>query len=232
MQIDAFNTDIPACEEDRAGAKVLESGIYQASIKLAYLENVGQAGSKKLIIQYAIEDEGDIVTLRDEEIVLNKEGKNVCKDGKKLLPGFLKMNAVCVCASGADLGKQVFEDKDIEVYKQGEKVVEKKLVATTLLNKTLLVGVQKGTMSRKQKQGNDWVFTDKTFMGNRIDKAFSSDGKTHKEILNKAEPSFINIWKEKNEGKENNFVPTDVKPWITQTGSPLSGKPAKSIFAK
>ena len=232
MQIDAFNTTTEAVEEDRVGKKLLVSGVYQGTIKLAYLESVGSAGSKKLIVLLDVED----TEIKDSEIVLNSSGTNLCKDGKKLLPGFLKMNAMCVCATGAELGKQAFEEKDIEIWENREKKVAKRMVAVTLLGKQVLVGIQNAICSTSQKQGDTWVNTDKTYTTNLVDKYFGLNGKTHKEIVTNAEPVYIDTWKEKFEGREGiNKVPANVKPYIANTPAGNlggNGKPATSIFSK
>lgn len=227
MQIDAFSSN-NTVEEDRAGKVLLPSDIYEAKIKLAYLEPIGSEKSKKMCVILDIQDH----SVQADETVLNRAGTNkTYKDPNKLLPGFLKINSLCVCALGKELKDISFEEKDIKIKVKGVEEVAKRLVPVELVGKSVCVGIQKAVCSRQQKQGGEYVHTDRTYECNLADKYFSTEGKTHAEIKEGKEAAYCSIWLEKNKGKTFNKVPSNVVPFIEQTGiQASSGQPAKSLF--
>lgn len=227
MQIDAFSSN-NTVEEDHVGKQFLPSDVYEATVKLAYLEPIGQEKSKKMCVILDVNGQ----TVQADEIVLNKTGTNKTnKDPNKLLPGFLKINSLCVCALGKELKDISFEEKDIKIKVKGVEEVAKRLVPVELVGKLVGVGIQKAICSRQQKQGGQYVATDRTYETNLADKYFNKEGKTHSEIREGKEAGYMATWLEKNKGKTFNKVPSNAVPWIEQTGVQAStGQPAKSLF--
>lgn len=218
-------------EEDRAGVTLLESAIYDATIKCAYLEPIGEKRSQKMIVILKVKDK----ELTDEEVVLNTEGSNTCKkDPNKLLPGFLKMNALVYLASnGQELDSISFEEKDIKIYNRKERAeqVVRRQVATGLIGRPVKVGIQHAKLSRQQQQSGVWVDTDKTYETNVVDKYFDTTGRTHAESVAAKEPEFIHTWKNKFMGKVVDKTSKKAVPWIEPTGTSGSVTTAtKSIF--
>lgn len=230
-------------ETDRlGGGGVLESGLYPATIKMAYGIKA-DSGAKGVVIQ-AETDQGRKIT---ETIYVTsgtaKGGKNYYeKDGQKhYLPGYLIVNSLCLLAAGKELSEIDVEEKVIKVYDFDAKaeVPQKKPVLMDLINKPILLGVIKQTVDKNVKDASGaYVPSGETREVNTIDKAFrASDRMTTAEIRAQAtEASFVDSWAKKNTGVTQNRATgaAGTAGASKATGGAAAGgtaKPKSSLFA-
>lgn len=227
-------------QQDRlgGGSYTVESGIYDAVIKLAYVVPAPSSKSQCIVT---------VMTIGDKEIternwIFNRDGEAFyTKNGKKFfLPGFEKMNDMCLLASGYPLAEQKIENKVIKVYDPEAKgEIDKNMpVITSILGKPVTVAIIKAT-ENKQEKGNDGAYHDTNDQRevNRFEKFFHTETKrTVVEVKSGASIGeadlFYTKWGEKNTGvTKEDFKSVTVGASQSGTGSPAKA-PAqgKSLF--
>lgn len=231
-----------ANETDRVGGGgVLDSGLYPATIKMAYVEKA-KSGATGIVFQ-AETDQGR--QIRETIYVSSgdaKGNKNYYeKDGQKhYLPSFLIMQSICLLAAGKELADIDTEIKVVKVYDFEAKaeVPQKVEVLMDLINKPILLGVIKETVDKKVKDGSDnYVPSGETREQNTIDKAFrASDRMTTAEIRAQAEEAaFVETWSKKWTGVTKNSAKgasgTAGAPKAAGGAAAGTAKPKSSLFA-
>lgn len=189
------------------GFTVPESGLYDATIKYAYLS---QAQSGAGAVNFEFDMNG--VTHRETMYVTNRNGQNFYvdkKDGsKKYLPAYLNADAIALFGAGKPLAELKDQAKVINVYnfEQKKEVPTEVPMLTELLGKTVKLGLvkEKSFKQTKDASGN-YVDTDEVRESATINKVFSAkDGRTVNEVrAEQADAEFITKWTEKWEGKVN-----------------------------
>jgi len=195
-------------EKDYVGTSgPLESGLYAATIALAYLTK-SAGGAMGLVLTLKTDAGRDIRQTLWMTSGTAKGGKNYYeKDGQKhYLPGFNHANSLALLTVGKEISQLDTETKVVNVYSPEAKaeVPTKVEVLTDLLGKEILVGLIKQTVDKTQK--NDAGFympTGETRDENEIDKLFrAKDRMTTAEIRAQAEEaSFADTWVTKWAGK-------------------------------
>lgn len=227
------------------GGGVLESGVYPASVSLAYITK-SEGGALGLVLQAKTSAGRDIRQTLWMTSGTAKGCKNYYeKDGEKhYLPGFLAANALSLLTVGKEISDLDTEQKVVAVYSKEAKaeVPTKVDMLTDLLGKDIVIGLIKQTVDKTQK--NDagvYVATGETRDENEIDKFFrASDNKTTAEIRAQVEEAtFVHTWKQKWAGQ----VRDRASKGTGTAGVPKSGftgtaanaaqvkKPATSLFA-
>jgi hypothetical protein len=218
-------------ETDRlGGGGVLESNLYPATIKLAYLTVAG-SGALGLAVNAKTSEGREIRETMWVTSGTEKGGKNYYeKDGQKhYLQGFLIGNSLALLATGKELADLDTEEKVIKLYSKdaGGEVPTKVQVVTDLLDKEILLGVIK-ELSDKSVKGDDGKYhpTGETRDQNVIDKVFrASDKKTTAEIRAQAEEAtFYQAWADKWAGKVRD------KSTSKSGASGSAGAPGKKSF--
>jgi hypothetical protein len=212
--------------EDRLGGfSVLESGSYDAKIKVAY---AGKAASGAQSVTFIFDINGR--ELRETIYITNKQGQNfyLTKDKKKApLPGFTTVDHICLVASGAPLSEQTTEDKMVKVYDKdaGAEIPKSLPVLTDLVGKTITLGLLKVLENKTEKDSNgNYVAIAETRESNQIDKVFDTDTKmTVVEAVKELEPTFHTAWVEKNAGQTRDK--REIKDG--QAGGAQSGRPGR-----
>lgn len=231
--------------EDRLGGSGFDpipSGVYDATIKLAYVGKASSSNASSITIVADINGK----ELRETIWVTDRDGNNFYADKqdpkKKIpLPGFTLINDICLLTTGDDLSEMAFEEKVIKVYDPAErKEVNKPTpVAVDLLNKQIKLGVLRQIVDKQKKDDSGkYVNTGETRTENTIDKAFHAEsGRTVNEFIHKVEEAeFMKAWKERNDGKDRNRARglEGGAGGASGVGRPgaAGGQAKKSLFAK
>lgn len=224
-------------QQDRLGGQyTVDSGLYDATIKLAYITN-SQSSKAKCVVT-VLDLNGFELTTRTW--VTNSQGKPTYeKNNKKFtLPGYELINDMCLMSTGIGLAEQTIEDKTIKVYDPNEqKEVDKNMpVITSVLGKPVTVAVLK-VIENKQKKGNDGKYHDINEKReiNEIDKFFHTETKmTTVEVMKKTQIAeadlFYTKWGEKNSGKTRDKY-KEVAGTAPSSGSGAPSKQSKSLFS-
>ncbi len=237
--------DSIANERDSVGGGgVLESGLYPATVKLAYATTAA-SGAMGLVLHLQTEQGREI---RETLWITSGKAKG-CKnyyekDGQKhYLPGYLNATALTLLTLGKELSEVDTETKVVNVYSREAKaeVPTKVEMLMDLLNQPIHVGVLKEIADKTTKADDgSYVPTGETREQNIIDKFFrASDNKTTSEIRAEVEQAvFANAWKERWNGKTrdrsskgaNSAAPARSGGSGTAANQP-SKKPTTSLFA-
>lgn len=222
------------------GGGVLESGLYPATINLAYVTK-SQGGATGLVVHAKTEFGRDIRQTLWMTSGTAKGGKNYYeKDGKKnYLPGFLAANALALLTVGKEIHELDTETKVVNVYNKDAKaeVPTKVEVPVALLGQQVIFGLVKNVVDKTQKNEATGIYeaTGETREENEIDKFFrASDRKTTAEIRGQAEDAvFIDTWEKKWAGQVRNKA-KGVAANAPTMGAPRAAatkKPTSSLFA-
>jgi len=200
--------EMPSIERIGGGGFLWESGVYDAVIKMVYLDQ-----TESDAVSFNIElVNSDGKTL--EEAFWIKSGKAkgnkvwyTGKNGKKMpIPGYLSADHLCRAVLGQNLEtvRQTAEKKTVSVYnkEQGKKVPTERPVITQLLNKPVKVAVHQIIEDKQAKNGNgQYVPTGETRNVNEC-KFFGNveNGKTADEIKKNQPATMFERWSTKNTG--------------------------------
>lgn len=220
-----MNTDGQEDQGDRlGGGGTIESGVYDATVKLAYVGKSQSSNAMSVTVHLDI----DGFEYRETVWVTNKDNQNyyVPKNDpnkKVTLPGYVTINDLCLLTTGYGLTDQDMEEKVVRLYDFDQKAdVPKSVpVITSILGKPITTAIFKNIVSKRAK-GADGKYhaTGDTREENEVDKFFHYESKrTVTELKNQMDEAiFIAKWKEKNAGKP----PRD----RTDKNAPKSGAPA------
>lgn len=219
-------------EKDRVGGGsfIVESGVYLATIKHAYIKQ-SAGGAYGLAVQLDL-DNGQ--TVLETLWVTNKQGQNfyTTQNGEKhYLAGFTLADSISLLTLEKPISTLTTETGLVEMWSSTaqDKVPTKVPVYTQLLGKQIKVGVIKEVDYKRSY--NDatgaWEDSDETREYNVIDKFFrASDDKTVDELRTKVEEAtFINKWSEVWAGKTRDKTAKKAKP---QPSRPTAQAPAKT----
>jgi hypothetical protein len=238
----ALSTDASIEEEkDSVGsAGALESGLYNATVALAYITK-SQGGAMGLVLNLKTSAGREIRQTLWMTSGTAKGGKNYYeKDGEKhYLPGFNHANSLALLTCGTEISAMETEVKVVNVYSAEAKseVPTKVDMLMDLIGKEIIVGLIKQTVD-KTKKNDAGVYepTGETRDENEIDKLFrAKDRMTTAEIRAQAETAgFIDTWDAKWSGKTRDRV----KGAAGTPGAPkapgaaaAAKKPTTSLFA-
>ena len=223
------------------GGGALDSGLYDLTIKVAYVTtSSGGALALNTIFDYNGKEVRQQFWMTSGN---DKGNKNTyTKDGKEFyLPGFITANSLALLTVGKEISQLDLEEKTIKLYDfeaKGE-VPTKVQVFTELTGQTITAGIQKQTVDKNidsgQVDGNGrkiYVPSGETRDINEVVKFFrADDGLTVPEIeAQVTEAKFKNDWENKFAGKTINRAKglDGVK-----AGAPSAAKqPTKSLFSK
>lgn len=193
-----------ANEKDSVGGGgVLDSGLYPATVTLAYAQK-SEGGALGLVLQAKTNQGRDIRQTLWMTSGTAKGCKNYYeKDGvKNYLPGYVAANALALLTTGKEISELDTETKVVNVYNKDAKaeVPTKVEAIVDLMGQEILIGVIKQTVDKTQKtDAGTYVPTGETRDENEIDKFFrASDRKTTAEIRAQAEEAaFADVWEKK-----------------------------------
>ena len=218
-------------ETDYVGMKVLESGLYDFTIDMAFM-TVADSGAKCLNLRLKYGDDQDY---RQNLYVTSGKLKGCAnfykdKNGKKrYLPGFNIANALCLLTVKTEIGKQVAEEKVINLWnKEAKKEIPTPVQMIMALKGTQFIGgVIKQTVDKTAKDPATakYLPTGETRDENDMDKIFrASDGLTVAEIRAKVTESVYKAtW-----DKANTDVTRMRAKGAAAPGSPAAGAGANA----
>jgi hypothetical protein len=240
MSLANLKTDASIANEvDSVGSGFgpVESGLYNHTIKMAYL-GVSAGGANKVTVHLA-DDSGK--EIRQEFWVTSgtaKGGKNYYEDkdgNRKYLPGFEMANSLCLLTVGDELFTvaEAAEPKLIKLWNSTAKaeVPTEVPVLVTLLGKKIVSGVIRQIVDKNVKNdAGEYVPSGETRMENEVDKFFRDGTRlTTAEIrAGLTEATFADTWAKKWTGVDRNKASKDAKPAAANS----AGKPSGSIFKK
>jgi hypothetical protein len=239
---DLATDDSIANEKDSVGGNAaLESGVYPATITLAYVTK-SAGGATGLVIQAKTDSGRDIKQTLWMTSGTAKGAKNFYeKDGvKNYLPGFIAASSLTLLTVGKEISAMDTETKVVNVYSKEAKaeVPTKVEMLTDLLGKAIIIGLIKQTVDKTAKgEGGAYLPTGETREENEIDKFFrASDKMTTAEIRASAsEPAFYTTWATKWNGntRDKASKATGTAGVPRAAGAAVAGtkKPATSLFA-
>ena len=239
--------DSIANERDSVGGGgAIDSGLYDCTIKLAYISK-SKGGALGLVTHLQTSEGREVRETLWMTSGTAKGGKNYYeRDGQKhYLPGYLMANSLALLAAGKEISELDTEEKVVKVYNRDARaeVPTKVDVLTDLLGKPILAGILKEEVDKTADDGSgNYAPTGETRTQNTFDKFFrASDKKTTAEIRAQAdEADFYKVWKEKWKGETKNSVKGAAAGGTAgapaRTGAPSIGsqgtkKPAQSLFA-
>ena len=223
--LENLQLDDDVVQEDKdslGGFTLLDSGYYEAKIKLAYFD---AAASEAISFNVIFDVDGH--ELRMTEYITSGKakggkayymgGKN--KDVKIPLPGYSKMNDLTRLAAGTIISKLDPEDKVINIYHDGKEQPVSRKVATELHGLDIGLGVVR-SLEDKTAKANDYKPTGETREVNTVDKFFQSDTRLTAAELTKGdkEAAFITDWLKKYEGQ---IPDNSTKVVGAQSGNPF-----------
>lgn len=195
-------------KDSLGGGGVLESGIYPATVKLAYVTEAA-SGALGLVLHAQTNQGREIRETLWMTSGREKGGNNfyIDKQGEKhYLPGYINANALTLLTVGKEISELDTETKVISAWNKEAKTETptKVNMLVDLLGQEILVGLIKETVDKTQKADNgQYLPTGETREQNVIDKLFrASDKKTTMEIRAEAEEAtFHDAWQAKWTGK-------------------------------
>lgn len=231
-------------EKDSVGSGgPLESGIYKATVAMAYLTK-SAGGALGLVLNLKTDGNREIRQTLWMTSGTAKGCKNYyeTKDGEKqYLPGFNHANSLALLTCAKEISQLETETKVVNVYSAEAKseVPTKVEVPMDLLGKEIIVGLIKQTVDKTKKNDATGIYeaTGETRDENEIDKLFrAKDNMTTAEIRAQAETAtFIDTWSTKNTGVTRNKAKgasgTPGAPKAAGAAPAAAKKPTTSLFA-
>lgn len=223
------------------GGGPVDSGLYLATIKLAYITKAASEALGLTVVATLANGS----TLRETQWMTSgkaKGGNNffIDKSGaKQYLPGFNMANSLALLATGKEINELDTETKVVNIYSFDAKaeIPTKVDMVVDLLGKELMLGVIKQVVDKNVKDAaGAYVPSGETRAENTIDKAFRArDRMTTAEIRAQAtEATFATTWETKWAGKTRDKS-VGSKGGNGAAGAPKTAavgtkKPATSLF--
>lgn len=217
------------------GFSVRTSGVYDATIKMAYL---GKSSGGAMSLPCIFDIDGS--EYRETLYLTSKDGKPYYtdKDGAKhYLAGFLNGDALALLTTGKPLADCATERKVVKLYnfEQKKDIPTEVECLVGLLGQKVKLGVlqELSFKSAKQPDGS-YKETSETKESNVIDKVFhAATSKTVNEFRAKvAEAEFMPKWAEKWTGKVKDKTAGKTPAAGTpRTAQAATAKPTSSLFA-
>lgn len=235
----ATDASIADEKDSIGGGRVLESGLYPATINLAYV-TTSQGGATGLVLHAKTEDGRNIQQTLWMTSGAAKGATNTYtdKDGKKhYLPGFLAAQSLTLLTIGKEISELDTETKVAKVWNKEAKaeVPTKVECLTDLHGKQIIFGLIRNVVDKTVKNAEGaYEPTGETRTENEIDKLFrASDRMTTAEIRAQAtEAVFVDTWATKWTGVDR--VKAKGAAAGGTVGAPKAAatkKPATSLFA-
>tara|TARA_R110002167_G_scaffold139019_2_gene326440 strand:+ start:371 stop:1096 length:726 start_codon:yes stop_codon:yes gene_type:complete len=188
------------------GGFAWESGVYDATVKMVYLnQSASEAVSLNVILENSTGKE-----LKESFWIKSGKAKGnktyYTKNGKDYpLPGYSIANSMCVAITGDSLPKcmDTAEKKTINIYNPelGKEAPTERPVLMGLVNKPVKVAVHQVVEDKQAKDASgNYVSTGDSRTVNECKFFGNMEGKTAEEITTKADPAKFDKWAEKNTG--------------------------------
>jgi hypothetical protein len=225
------NVEVQKATDNLGGKYTLDGGLYDFKIKMAFLD---KAKSGAQYLKVSLLRKGEEYT-NDFDIYFTSKAApdkvTVEKNGKTFPTyGYNKINDLCLRAVGKPLAAMEIVEKQVEVWKDGAKVIEARPALSDLIGEFIACGIKE---IREDNYKNTPQETLPPTIKNELDKFFDSETyQTTAEITAGAtEAKFATVWKTKWEGQIEDKT-TKVGPSAATAGAPAAAGDAKapSIF--
>lgn len=221
------------------GFQVLDSGLYPAKIKVAYLTEAS-SGAKGIVIQYLLEDGTEY---NETQYVTSGTAKGgnpywVNDKGDKIpLPGFTRMDDIALLTTEVPLFEQAHELKTLKIWdsESCKEIPREVPVFVDMMNKEVILAIQKVRENKTEKDGKGaYQPTNEERVFNEVVASFHADTKqTVNEAMNNREADFIVKWEEKNKGQlRDKYKAVTGSTSSFSSSSTGSATPRTSMFAK
>lgn len=195
------------------GSNTLKSGVYTAQVKNIYFtETKSGTGCANIVLSI----NGNVKTFPVYVTWKDTKSPVRTKDGKpQVMPGYRTLNSLAYLLTGKGVNDLEQEEKTIMVYsfKDRKEQPTKASCITELMNKTIQVGIIEIKKHKSMLSNGVYVPTTDTYNTNEISQFFDEDGYTASEKAKGIDPSYLNAWKTRFEGKlqeeKLNTVPVD-----------------------
>ena len=190
------------------GGFAWESGVYDATVKMVYLnQSASEAVSFNVILE---KNGGNFSELRENFWIKSGKAKGnktyYTKDGKDYpLPGYSIANSMCVAITGESLPKcmESAEKKQVNVWNPELKkeAPTERPVIMSLVGKPVKVAVHQVIEDKQAKNDKgEYVPTGTSRTVNQCKFFGNAEGKTAEEITNKEPAARFDKWAQKNTG--------------------------------
>jgi len=188
------------------GGFAWESGVYDATIKMLYLDQSkgGAISFNVLLANSSGKELKESMWIKSGDAKGNKTYYTKHKKDYPL-PGYSVANSMCIAATGDSLAKcmESAEKKTVNIYNAELKkeAPAERPVIMALINKVVKVAVhQISEDKQKMNDAGNYVPTGETRTVNECKFFGNSEGKTTEEILEGKEANMFTKWAEKNTG--------------------------------
>jgi hypothetical protein len=226
--------------EDRVGGgfQPLETGVYSATIKMAY---AGQApNSPAQNVTVILDIDGKEVSETIYYTNKNKEAFYIDKKTKEQmkLPGYMTLDDICLFATETPLIEQDTDTKVVKVYDPNErKEVNTEVPALVdLIGKEIQMALSRVVEFKRKQVDGAYVTTDETRTYNTIEKVMHPEtGRTINEYQNEVtEPVYRTEFIERRAGKDKDLTKrgpgAKSEGGKSGSGSPFQKKASTSLF--
>ena len=230
------DNDIQEQGDSLGGARVLDSGLYDMVIDIAYFDkSSGGAMSMNFVFTDGSTEVKQTVWITSGDAKGNKNFYTDSSGTKQYLPGFNIANAICLLTVGKELADvaSTTEKKVIKLYNYTEKkeLPTEVTMATELLGKPITIGLIKQIVDKNVKDASgNYVPSGDTREENEVDRVFrQSDKMTVAEIKAKEDSvSFYEAWSSKWNGQVRDKS-TKVDTGAV-AGAPAAQESTESLF--
>ena len=202
------DVETPSIERVGGGSFLWESGVYDATVKMVYLnQTVSEAVWFNVILE---KNSGNMTELRENFCIKSGKAKGnqtyYVKDGKKYpLPGYQLAESMCKAVTGNTLDTclKAVEKKTVKVWNPELKkeAPTERPVVTSLLNKPVKVAVHQVIEDKQAKDASgNYVPTGETRTVNQCKFFGNPEGKTAEEIKDNKPAAMFDKWAKKNTG--------------------------------
>jgi hypothetical protein len=223
--------------EGTGGGFTWESGVYDATIKMVYLN---QTASEAQFFNVILEkNSGNTAELRENFCIKSGKAKGnktyYTKDGKDYpLPGYSIANSMCVAVTGESLPKcmESGEMKTVKVWnpEQKKELPAERKVVMSLVGKPIKVAVHQVIEDRTAKTANgEYAPTGLTRTINKCKFFGNTEGKTAEEIQKGESATKFDKWAQKNTGT---VIDTSTASKDSNSAANIMGTPANSATDK
>ena len=227
----SFNKKVETSEDTLGGYKALDTGLYQASIKHAYLIE-STNGAFGVVFKFLLDSKEEF---QETIYITNKDKHNTYVDKKtgkvKFLPGYEMTNAITQLTVGKDIDEIDTDNKCLNIYnpEAGKEEPTYVDVFTELSDKKLQLGIIQVQEYKTKKVGDEYLPTDQVIYRNTLSKVFDEDGFTYKEREKEAEKAeFIQKWTEKHTAEYIQDKTKNVTPQVFGDDAKTEKKTGKS----
>lgn len=240
-----LDTDLGETEEkDVLGGNkkfTVPSGVYPATIDVAYFDVSKSSKAKSLTIVYHVEEEGkdEPTEVRHQVWYTNGQGGTKYKDKKtgdeRYLPGFVELNNLAQMTTNKELKDLSTRVAHVELWDSEAKkrLPQEKHTLPELVGKKVQLGIKeiRTNKSKYNKDTKETTLLAEERIYNEVSKTFCKDGRTVSEVrTGKTEAEFKEKWIEKYAGKLVDDYDDTVTESEGTSGAPGSTSSTPSLF--